>query len=67
MLPAIIRLLIREPEEDFCACVWTRDEATKDPLLAVAGGVGVIKVINTRLQKVVANLAGHGDVMLPNS
>jgi hypothetical protein len=48
--------------EDLCVCAWTRDETTKDPLLAVAGGVGVVKVINTRLQKVVNTFSGHGDV-----
>ena len=43
-------------------CAWTRDEATKDPLLAVAGILGVVKVINTRQQKVVATFIGHGEV-----
>jgi len=48
--------------EELCVCAWTRDEATKDPLLAVAGGVGVVKVINTRTHKVVNTFVGHGDV-----
>lgn len=48
--------------EELCVCAWTRDETTKDPLLCVAGGVGVVKVINTKLQKVVATFSGHGDV-----
>ena len=43
-------------------CAWTRDDASKDPLLAVAGAIGVVKVINTRTQKVVATFVGHGDV-----
>ena len=43
-------------------CAWTRDDTSKDPLLCVAGGVGVVKVINTRLQKVIATFIGHGDV-----
>ena len=30
--------------------------------MAVAGGVGVVKIINTRQQKVVATFSGHGDV-----
>ena len=49
-------------DEELCVCAWTRDETTKDPLLAVAGGVGVVKIINTRQQKVVATFVGHGDV-----
>jgi len=49
-------------DEELCVCAWTRDEQSKDPLLVVAGGVGVVKVINTRLQQVVATLVGHGDV-----
>lgn len=43
-------------------CAWTRDDGAKDPLLAVAGAIGVVKVINTRTQKVVATFVGHGDV-----
>jgi hypothetical protein len=50
--------------EELCVCAWTRDETTKDPLLCVAGGVGVVKVINTRLQKLVATFSGHGDVYI---
>lgn len=48
--------------EELCVGAWTRDEVTRDPLLAVAGGVGVVKIINTRHQKVVATFSGHGDV-----
>ena len=48
-------------------CGWTRDEINKDPLLAVAGGAGVVKVINTRLQKVVSTFSGHGDVSCQGS
>jgi hypothetical protein len=45
-------------------CAWTRDETTKEPLLAIAGKCGVLKFINTRTQKVVAAFPGHGDVTL---
>ena len=33
-------------------------------MLVVAGGVGVVKVINIRTQKVAAVFSGHGDVPL---
>ena len=52
-----------QPDETLCCCAWTRDEATKDPLLAVAGRLGVVKVINTRHQKVITTFIGHGDVI----
>ena len=49
-------------EDELCVCAWTRDETTKDPLLAVARGVGIVKLINTRQQKVASTFIGHGDV-----
>jgi hypothetical protein len=58
----LTNLELMKVNEEFCVCAWTRDEVTKDPLLAVAGGIGVVKVINTRTNKVVSNLLGHGDV-----
>jgi len=54
--------LLTLQDEDLFVCVWTRDEATKDPLLAVAGRNAVIKVINTRTETLVATFSGHGDV-----
>lgn len=48
-----------DANETFYTFTWTRDVQTGQPLLAVAGLTGHIKVIHVVLQRVVAILSGH--------
>eukprot|EP00936_MAST-01D_sp_MAST-1D-sp1_P001863 g1863.t1 len=48
-------------EEIFFAVAWSVDEATGQPLLAIAGFRGVIKILSASTQELVACLLGHGN------
>ncbi|KAF8477015.1 WD40-repeat-containing domain protein [Kalaharituber pfeilii] len=52
------------PEEVLCTSCWTKDIQTGDPLLAVAGNAGIIKIFNVKSGKVVQTLIGHGDEVM---
>ncbi|KAK9471120.1 WD40 repeat-like protein [Dipodascopsis tothii] len=48
------------PDECFCSCCWTTDDAGA-PLLAAGGKCGVVKLIDCGSGRLVQTLAGHGD------
>ncbi|KAI5783897.1 WD40-repeat-containing domain protein [Peziza echinospora] len=52
------------PEEVLCTSCWTKDKDTGDPLLAVAGNAGIIKILNVKTGKVIQTLTGHGDEVM---
>lgn len=49
-----------QKEEELYACAWTVDQPSGEPLLAVGGVRGVVKVINASRQEVARTLVGHG-------
>ncbi|XP_003746653.1 polycomb protein eed [Galendromus occidentalis] len=51
-----------EPDETYYTCAWTYDE-TGEPLLAVAGFRGIIRVINTHRMDTVQHYVGHGNAI----
>ena len=48
-------------EEIFFALAWSLDEASGQPLLAIGGLRGVIKIISASTQELIACLLGHGN------
>lgn len=49
-----------EPDEIYYTCAWTYDEVG-EPLLAVAGLRGIVRVINTHRMDTVQHYVGHGN------
>ncbi|KAA8573306.1 hypothetical protein EYC84_003794 [Monilinia fructicola] len=57
----VIRLIMdEEPSADHYTCCWTKDLATKTPLLCVAGVDAKIKIFDVLSGKLVRVLIGHG-------
>jgi hypothetical protein len=52
LVPCLLRGL-RQPEEVYYTCAWSVDGRSGDPLLAIGGLRGVIKIINCVSQTVV--------------
>jgi polycomb protein EED len=50
--------------EALCTAAWTKDLKTGDPLLAVGGQAGIIKLLDVKAGKVVKTLSGHGDEIM---
>ncbi|KAL4233600.1 hypothetical protein ACF0H5_008281 [Mactra antiquata] len=48
------------PEENYYCGAWTYDDNTDQPLIAVAGLRGVIRIISTCTQQCVKHFIGHG-------
>ncbi|CAG8447372.1 10565_t:CDS:2 [Acaulospora colombiana] len=48
-------------EENYYCCVWSFDPNTGAPWLAVAGAIGLVKILNTSNGSIVQTLTGHGD------
>lgn len=48
------------PDENYYCGAWTYDETTLEPLIAVAGLRGMIRVISPILQQCVKHFIGHG-------
>ncbi|KAL7276098.1 hypothetical protein RUND412_000916 [Rhizina undulata] len=51
-------------DEGLCTGCWTKDPNTGDPLFAVGGQSGVIKILNVKTGEVVQTLSGHGDEIM---
>ncbi|RAL59676.1 hypothetical protein DID88_000309 [Monilinia fructigena] len=57
----VIRCIIdEEPSADHYTCCWTKDLATKTPLLCVAGVDAKIKIFDVLSGKLLRVLVGHG-------
>ncbi|KAG0636193.1 WD40-repeat-containing domain protein [Tuber brumale] len=50
--------------ESLCTASWTKDLKTGDPLIAVGGQAGIIKILNVKTGKVTQTLSGHGDEIM---
>lgn len=47
--------------ESYFCCAWSVEPNTDDALLAVAGQLGIIRIINLMEQRVTRTLMGHGN------
>jgi hypothetical protein len=47
-------------EEDFYCCKWTIDSASREPLLLLAGKLGLLRVVNCITNSTAVTLKGHG-------
>jgi WD40 repeat protein len=47
-------------EEDFYCCKWTIDSASREPLLLLAGKLGLLRVVNCVTNSTAVTLKGHG-------
>jgi polycomb protein EED len=52
-----------DPEESFYCCAWTYDEVTHEPLLAVAGARGIVRVLSTTTMQGIKHFVGHGNAI----
>src|SRR5690606_39138819 len=61
----ILQHLVEDNEKEvLCTAAWTKDKVTGKPLLAFAGFVGIIKILDVLEGEVVQTLLGHGDEIL---
>lgn len=50
-------------EEIYYTCAWSYDESNGDPILAVAGALGIIRIIRPAQHKHVKSFTGHGNAI----